>query len=112
MKNWNKSIAVAIIAASITAASGGIASAQVTSGEDLDVTSAIAVPAEGGEWDYGVGGGDVWSNYYHHDKTHKSSVRNGFGKFVESAWLTAGYTTYARTGWSPSGGNQSFYNTQ
>jgi hypothetical protein len=99
VKNWKKSIAVAIIAASITGAAGGVANATVVS-------------AEGGSWDYGTGGGKVWSNYYHPDVTHKSSVKNGFGKFVESAWLTKGYTTYASTGWSPSGGNQSFYNTQ
>lgn len=47
----------------------------------------------GGRWDYGTGGGKVWSNYYHANKVHKSSVQ---GKsFVSSGWKKAGTTSYA-----------------
>ncbi|GLZ39015.1 hypothetical protein Acsp05_26390 [Actinokineospora sp. NBRC 105648] len=28
----------------------------------------------GGTWDYGTGGGRVWSNYYHGSNCHSSSV--------------------------------------
>lgn len=50
----------------------------------------------GGKWDYGTGGGKVWSNYYHGTKTHKSSVDGS--SYVSSGWIGKGKTSYASSG--------------
>ena len=47
----------------------------------------------GGKWDYGTGGGKVWSNYSHDSRVHKSSVQGK--QFVSSGWVQAGTTSYA-----------------
>ncbi|WP_448854191.1 lactococcin 972 family bacteriocin [Corynebacterium frankenforstense] len=36
---------------------------------------AVAVPADGGDWDHGNSGERVWSNYWHPNVTHGSSVQ-------------------------------------
>ena len=48
----------------------------------------------GGTWDYGTGGGRVWSNYHHGSKCHGSSVRGASG-LVRSPDTRAGYWSYA-----------------
>lgn len=59
------------------------------------VTAAFASTAYvgGGKWDYGTGGGKVWSNYYHGSKVHKSSVQGAY--YYDSGWKSAGVTSYA-----------------
>ncbi|MEM5632504.1 lactococcin 972 family bacteriocin [Bacillus toyonensis] len=47
----------------------------------------------GGTWNYGTGGGSVWSNYYHGSKVHKSSVIGQY--YYSSPWTNPGYTSYA-----------------
>lgn len=46
------------------------------------VATAEAVPRDGGDWIYGVGGGRVWSNYWHPQANHGSSVQGM--RFVDS----------------------------
>ncbi|ARU51789.1 lactococcin 972 family bacteriocin [Cellulosimicrobium cellulans] len=41
----------------------------------------------GGTWDHGVGGGTVWSDYYHGSKCHGSSVQ---GTYYEKRYASAG----------------------
>ena len=53
----------------------------------------------GGVWDYGtkvscLNKKTVYSNYYHKDKTHKSSCSIGTTA-VSSGWVSAGNTSYA-----------------
>lgn len=47
----------------------------------------------GGTWNYGTGGGSVWSNYYHGSRVHKSSVIGQY--YYSSPWTNPGYTSYA-----------------
>lgn len=76
------------------------------------LTSAVTAFADtvntpsGGRWDYGVGGGIVWSNYYHSSLTHKSTA---VGKTTyASEWKLPGYKSYASTS-SASWGNKAYY---
>ncbi|WP_080793551.1 lactococcin 972 family bacteriocin [Corynebacterium pacaense] len=36
--------------------------------------SATTINIDGGVWDYGVGSGTVWSNYFHNGKSHGSTA--------------------------------------
>ncbi|WP_210367075.1 lactococcin 972 family bacteriocin [Bacillus sp. REN3] len=60
-------------------------------------TAALASTAyvDGGvaKWDYGTGGGKVWSNLHHPYKTHKTSVQGAY--YYDSGWIGAGKTSYA-----------------
>ncbi|MGH3807524.1 MAG: lactococcin 972 family bacteriocin [Pseudonocardiaceae bacterium] len=69
---------------------------------------ATVAEVEGGTWDYGVGGGKVWSYYYHGSSCHKSSVQGqqyvSSGKTpagvwarasVPDRWYTVDYSYYA-----------------
>ncbi|WP_448318365.1 lactococcin 972 family bacteriocin [Streptomyces sp. CO7] len=61
-------------------------------------TMNACVNASGGEWCYGwfavVEGKDCYSNYYHHTKVHKSSVKIN-GETDDSGWLAATRTANA-----------------
>jgi len=54
---------------------------------------ATVVNVGGGTWDYGTGGGKVWSYYYHGSKCHKSSVQGQYyassGNTRAGAWARA-----------------------
>jgi lactococcin 972 family bacteriocin len=54
--------------------------------------AAISYPG-GGVWNYGTGGGIVWSDYYHGSKTHRSSVDGAY--YYSSPWTSAGYWSIA-----------------
>ncbi|KQB84203.1 lactococcin 972 family bacteriocin [Corynebacterium oculi] len=54
---------------------------------------AVQVNVDGGTWNYGTGGGKVWSNYHHPTKRHGSSVQ---GKhYADSGCVNAGQWSYA-----------------
>ncbi len=68
------------------------------------VAAAVAVPAfatvsypGGGTWNYGVASdqSQVWSNYHHPSRVHRSSVINGYGEYYSSACKSAGVWSYA-----------------
>ncbi|WP_150239542.1 lactococcin 972 family bacteriocin [Nocardiopsis quinghaiensis] len=74
MSNTIKRIATTtLLAAGIAAGAAGAASATI-------------VNIGGGTWDYGVGGGTVWSDYYHGSSCHSSSVS---GEYYSSSGATA-----------------------
>ncbi len=54
---------------------------------------ATVVYAGGGTWDYGVGGGKVWSYYLHNYNCHKSSVEGKIyvssGNTPKGSWARA-----------------------
>ncbi|MFD3585564.1 lactococcin 972 family bacteriocin [Streptomyces sp. NPDC058683] len=63
--------------------------------------SEACVPASGGQWCYGyylnTSGKYCYSNYYHHDDVHKSSVKIAGGT-VDSGWVAANdYSNAHRT---------------
>ncbi len=65
------------------------------------LTVGVATPAlatirsvGGGTWDYGTGGGRVWSNFYHGSRDHASSVQGE--TYMTSRCMPKGYTSYAR----------------
>lgn len=70
-------------------------------------TPAIAVPAGGGDWYYGVSVCCNWSRYYHNGVNHGASVRNGDG-LVRSACVAPGQRAEARQGATLTG-NQAFW---
>ena len=49
-----------------------------------------------GRWDYGTNSSKVWSNLYHPNKTHKTSVEGS--STVDSGWVSKGNTSYASSG--------------
>lgn len=58
-----------------------------------------AAQVAGGTWDYGtkivgLNKKQVYSNYFHSKKTHKSSVTIGT-TYVKSGWVAKGKTSYA-----------------
>lgn len=55
--------------------------------------SAAVVSVSGGTWNYGVDDKQVWSNYYHASKVHKSSVI-GYTTH-SSAWTSPKYWSYS-----------------
>jgi lactococcin 972 family bacteriocin len=60
---WKRPLVVAAVAlASLGAASPAMAAVQYVGG---------------GTWDYGTGGGRVWSDYHHGSRRHQTSVNNG-----------------------------------
>lgn len=86
----------------------------------LAVTSAIAVaflgsgvafaePRDGGDWDHGVSGGRVWSNYWHPGVNHGASVQGheyvDSGCQVANVWARA----QAKEKISPWGRDGSYY---
>ena len=70
-------------------------------------TPAIAVPAGGGDWYYGVSLCCNWSRYYHNGVNHGASVRNADG-LVRSACMAPGLVAEARQARRPSG-NEAFW---
>lgn len=54
-----------------------IAAGVGTVGIATPALATIAYP-EGGIWDYGTGGGIVWSDYYHGSRCHGSSVQGQY----------------------------------
>ncbi|MEU9377718.1 lactococcin 972 family bacteriocin [Streptomyces sp. NPDC048255] len=67
---------------------------------------AVVVNTGGGKWDYGVSDGFVWSNYYHADTCHSSSVQGDY--YSSSGNVGAGSWSYASAtdAWS---GNKSWW---
>jgi len=63
-------------------------------GSGAVVAFASTAHVGGGTWDYGVGGGWVWSNYYHSTKVHRSSVQGA--QYVDSGWKSPKVTSYAK----------------
>ncbi|MFD3762291.1 lactococcin 972 family bacteriocin [Streptomyces sp. NPDC058622] len=67
---------------------------------------AASVQTGGGIWNYGVGSGYVWSNYYHEHTCHSSSVQGDYysssGYVGAAAWSRASATD----AWS---GNKSWW---
>ena len=55
---------------------------------------AQAVPASGGDWVYGHSAGWVWSNYWHQEVNHGSSVSGH--SFVDSGCQAPGVWALAR----------------
>lgn len=80
--NFKKVVVTGLAAAAVMAGGAGIAMAGDRVG--------------GGEWEHGVGGGKVWSNYFHPDNCHSSSVDGD--KVVDSGPIDRGYWSYASTG--------------
>lgn len=85
----------------------------------VGIMSVSAVPVfaaqvGGGTWDYGtkivgVNKKQVYSNYYHAKKTHKSSVSIGT-TFVSSGWVSKGKTSYASATGSWKAETHAYYN--
>lgn len=67
--NVKKAVAVGLSAVAMLAGAAGSAMAD---------TAYVG----GGTWDYGTGGGSVWSNYYHGNNCHSSSVDGS--RYVDS----------------------------
>lgn len=44
----------------------------------------------GGRWRHGVNNSQVWSNYDHNSKVHKTTVRGAGGRYSYSGWTRAG----------------------
>ncbi|MEW1639847.1 lactococcin 972 family bacteriocin [Streptomyces sp. NPDC093801] len=67
---------------------------------------ATVVNTGGGKWDYGVGSGIVWSNYYHNITCHSSSVQGDY--WSSSGNVGAGEWSYASATdkWA---GNESYW---
>lgn len=80
--NFKKVVVTGLAAAAAMAAGAGIAMA----GEHVG----------GGEWEHGVGGGRVWSNYYHPHNCHSSKVDGE--QIVDSGPIDPGYWSYASSG--------------
>lgn len=75
--------------------------------------TAMAANVGGGVWDYGtkvsgVNQKTVYSNYYHPERTHKSSVSIGTTA-VSSGWVSAGKTSYASATGSWSAETHAYY---
>ncbi|WP_405680997.1 lactococcin 972 family bacteriocin [Streptomyces sp. NBC_00868] len=81
-----------------------MASALVVAGATPALAASVQV--SGGTWSYGVGGGYVYSSYYHVSKCHGSSVQGAY--FASSGNTDAGIqaNASAETAWS---GNKSYY---
>jgi lactococcin 972 family bacteriocin len=63
---------------------------------------------EGGKWEYGTSGGNVYSFYWHGSRKHASSVKNGNGdlrRSAETAKNKWAQVSFKKTAW----GNQAFY---
>lgn len=77
----------------------------------------VAVPAMatreypgGGAWDYGTTGLTVYSNYYHPNNCHRSSVSvNGF--VTRSANTAPGQWSHAED-WQAVSGNKAYWNNE
>ena len=67
----------------------------------------VKYPAEGGKWEYGTSGTQVYSNYIHYSKFHGSSVNNEYG-LVRSPDVQGNTWANARNRQANSG-NQAFY---
>lgn len=65
-------------------------------------------PEDGSEWNHGMGGVNLWSNYIHPSDKHYSSVTGV--TFVRSAVTDPYYWSYANTMVNPFGGNKANYN--
>lgn len=79
----------------------------------LPTTAASATGAVvgGGNWNYGVQSGKVYSNYYHASKYHSATACNGalFDK-CHAAYANAKIWANASNGSSPLGGNTAYWN--
>ncbi|MEU4731520.1 lactococcin 972 family bacteriocin [Streptomyces sp. NPDC023588] len=75
------------------------------------LVAAVATPAmadnvSGGIWNYGVSDGKVYSNYYHPDKCHGSSVQGAY--YASSGNAPSGTWALASAAKAVSG-NKSYY---
>lgn len=73
----------------------------------VSVFASVVSTPSGGIWDYGVGGGQVWSNYQQYSLTHKSTAVGS--SVYTSGWKAAGVKSFASTPSNFWGGNEAYY---
>lgn len=94
MKNFKSKIAALALATAILV-------------PGVSVFANVVGTPSGGTWDYGVGGGQVWSNYQQYSLTHKSTAVGS--STYTSGWKSAGVKSYASAPSNFLGGNEAFY---
>lgn len=70
---------------------------------------ATTVPVGGGTWSYGVGSGEVWSDYLHPNVCHGSTAVGQYS--VRSPNTSPGQWSHASAPLRSNGGNQSYWRT-
>lgn len=84
----------------------GVVAAVVMALAGTSAAGAMMVSIDGGTWDYGTGGGTVWSHYFHNGVSHGSTAVGQYESFSgcvnKNTWSRA-------TAPSKLFGNKSYY---
>lgn len=72
--------------------------------------AAVAYPG-GGTWVYGTNTTEVYSNYYHGSKRHRSSTINGYGEYSASTCKGAGVWSYNSQRADPNRTDHAYWST-
>ncbi len=72
----------------------GLSAAAIVVAGAVPAFATVEYPG-GGTWNYGTNRTEVWSNYHHPSRKHRSSVINGYGEYKSSACKRAGKWSYA-----------------
>jgi lactococcin 972 family bacteriocin len=72
----------------------GLSALMIVAGTALPALATVEYPG-GGTWNYGTNRTEVWSNYHHPTRNHRSSVINGYGEYRSSGCKAPRIWSYA-----------------
>lgn len=72
----------------------GVGALAIVLGSAVPALATVEYPG-GGTWNYGTNRTEVWSNYHHPSRNHRSSVINGYGEYRSSGCKSPGVWSYA-----------------